>query len=63
MERWFRTLKSECLKNEEYETPAQREAIVRRFVDDYKGVQAPPVPRLRHAVVVVLHGHSGGGVG
>ena len=37
LERWFRTLKSECLRNEEYETPAQLEAIIRRFVDDYNG--------------------------
>lgn len=22
VERWFRTLRSECLRNEEYETPA-----------------------------------------
>ena len=37
MERWFRTLKSECLRNAEYETPAQLESIIRGFVDEYNG--------------------------
>ncbi|MCH3947256.1 MAG: IS3 family transposase [Olsenella sp.] len=35
MERWLRTLKSECLRNEEYDTPAQLGDIIRRFVDEY----------------------------
>ena len=35
MEKWSGTLKSECLRNEEYETPAQLEGIIRRFVDEY----------------------------
>ena len=35
VERWFRTLKSECLRNEEYETPAQLRAIIGRFVERY----------------------------
>lgn len=39
MERWSGTLKSECLRNEEYETPAQLEAIIRRFVDDYNSAR------------------------
>jgi putative transposase len=34
MERWSGTLKSECPGNEEYETPAQLEDIIRRFVDE-----------------------------
>ena len=39
VERWFRTLKSECLRNEEYETPAQLEAIIGRFVERYNHVR------------------------
>jgi putative transposase len=35
MERWFRTLKSECLRNAEYETPVQLEEIIRGFVDEH----------------------------
>ena len=35
--RWSGTLKSECLRNAEYETPAQLGAIIRRFVDEYNG--------------------------
>lgn len=37
MERWSGTLKSECPGNAEYETPAQLEAIIWRFVDEYNG--------------------------
>ena len=35
MERWFRTLKSECLRNTEYETPRELETIIARFVTYY----------------------------
>lgn len=35
MERWFRMLKSGCLRNAEYETPTQLEDIIRGFVDEY----------------------------
>ena len=35
VERWSGTLKSECLRNEEYETPAQLRAIIGRFVERY----------------------------
>jgi putative transposase len=35
MDRWSGTLKSECPGNAEYETPAQLEGIIRRFVDEY----------------------------
>ena len=35
LERWFRTLKSECLRNAECETPAQLEDMIRGFVDEY----------------------------
>jgi putative transposase len=35
MERWFRTLKSECLRNSEYETPRELESIIARFVTYY----------------------------
>jgi putative transposase len=35
MERWFRTLKSECLRNSEYETPRELEAIISKFVSYY----------------------------
>ena len=37
VERWFRTLKSECLRNSEYETPAQLRAIIGDFVERYNG--------------------------
>lgn len=39
VERWFRTPKSECLRNEEYETPAQLGAIIGRFVERYNDVR------------------------
>lgn len=39
MERWSGTPESECPGNEEYETPAQPEAIIRRFVDDYNSAR------------------------
>ena len=39
MERWFRTLKSECLRNAEYETPAQLEETIRRFVEEYNSTR------------------------
>lgn len=32
-----RNLRSECPGNAEYETPAQLESIIRKFVDDYNG--------------------------
>ena len=35
IERWFRTLKSECLRNSEYGTPRELEAIISKFVDYY----------------------------
>ena len=35
MERWFRTLKSECLRQEEYSTPAELRAIIAKFVTWY----------------------------
>ena len=35
MERWFRTLTSECLRNSEYETPRELETIISRFVTYY----------------------------
>jgi putative transposase len=35
IERWFRTLKSECLRNLEYGTPRELEAIISKFVDYY----------------------------
>jgi putative transposase len=35
LERWSRTLKSECLRNPEYETPVQLEDMIRGFVDEY----------------------------
>lgn len=34
VERWLGTLKSECLKNAEHETPAQLEDMIRGFVDE-----------------------------
>lgn len=35
MERWFRTLKSECLRQTEYTTPAELRAIIDAFVEWY----------------------------
>lgn len=35
MERWFRTLKSECLRINEYETPAQLRSLIADFVERY----------------------------
>ncbi|SDC68845.1 putative transposase [Parafannyhessea umbonata] len=35
MERWFRTLKSECLRTTEYSTPKQLERIISDFVSYY----------------------------
>lgn len=35
MERWFRTLKSEWLRNVEYSTPAELEATIAEFVEFY----------------------------
>ena len=35
VERWFRTLKSECLRNSEYSTPAQLCRLIAGFVDYY----------------------------
>lgn len=35
MERWFRTLKSGCLRVNEYETPAQLRALIAGFVESY----------------------------
>lgn len=35
MERWSGTLKSECLRNAGYETPAQLEDMIRGFVGEY----------------------------
>ena len=35
MERWFKTLKSECLRQEEYSTPAELRAIIAKFVTWY----------------------------
>lgn len=35
VERWFRTLKSECLRTSEYSTPAELERLIAGFVDFY----------------------------
>ena len=35
VERWFRSLKSECIKIEEYETPRELRAIIDRYVRTY----------------------------
>ena len=37
IERWFRTLKSERLRNAEYSTPRQLELEVAAFVEYYNG--------------------------
>lgn len=63
MERWSGTLKSECLRNAEYETPAQFEDIIRGFVDECSTTRPPPVAGLRDPVNVVLQRHSGGRIG
>lgn len=34
-ERWFRALRSECLRNSEYETPAQLGTTIGAFVERY----------------------------
>ena len=39
MERWFRTLKSEWLRNVEYSTPAELEAAIAEFVEWYNNVR------------------------
>jgi transposase InsO family protein len=36
VKRWFRTLTSKCLRNSEYETPPELEAIISKFVSYYK---------------------------
>lgn len=35
MERWFRTIKSECLRTSEYETPAELQKLISDFVSYY----------------------------
>ena len=35
MERWFRTLKSECLRTAEYSTPSELERLISGFVSYY----------------------------
>ena len=35
MERWFRTLKTECLRLAEYSTPAQLRRLIGEFVEQY----------------------------
>ena len=39
VERWFRSLKSECLRTSEYGTPAEFRALVARYVDQYNNVR------------------------
>ena len=63
VERWFRTLKSECLRNAECETPAQLEDMIRGVRGRIQHDEAPPVAGLRDPVNVVLQRHSGGSVG
>ena len=63
MERWSGTLKSECLRNAEYETPAQLEGMIRGVRRRIQHDEAPPVAGLRDPVNVVLRRHSGDRVG
>ena len=35
LERWFRTLKTECLRLAEYSTPAQLRRLIGEFVEQY----------------------------
>lgn len=39
IERWFRSLKSEHLRNKEYNSPAELKAIIKEFVDEYNCIR------------------------
>jgi putative transposase len=39
VERWFRSLKSECLRLGEYETPAELRRLIRDYVDQYNNAR------------------------
>lgn len=52
MERWSGTLKSERLRNAEYETPAQLEGMIRGFIGEYSTTRPHPVAGLRDPVNV-----------
>ena len=39
VERWFRSLKSECLRLGEYETPAELGRLIRDYVDQYNNAR------------------------
>lgn len=63
MERRSRTLENECLRNAEYETPAQLEDLIRGVRRRMQHDEAPPVAGLRDPVSVVLQRHNGGRIG
>ena len=39
VERWFRSLKSECVRAGEYETPAELRRLVAGYVEQYSGAR------------------------